>query len=71
MNVRMKRDYTYDLEGGKGVKRTLPAGWVGEVDDKIGEKAVKAKAAVNTDAEAEGDSADAKKKAPASSEAKK
>lgn len=71
MNVRMKRDYTYDLEGEKGVKHTLPAGWVGEVDDEIGEAAVKAKAAINTDAEAEGDSADAKKKAPASSEAKK
>ena len=40
MNVRMKRDYTYDLEGEKGVKRTLPVGWVGEVDDEIGEEAV-------------------------------
>lgn len=71
MNVRMKRDYTYDLEGGKGVKHTLPAGWVGEVDDKIGEAAVKAKAAINTEAEAEGDGADAKKRAPANTEAKK
>jgi len=49
MNVRMKRAYTYDVAGGKGVKRTLPAGWVGEVDDKIGEAAIEAGAAVNTE----------------------
>lgn len=51
MNVRMKRPFTYDVDGGKGVKRTLPAGWVGEVDDEIGMAAVKAGAAVDIEAE--------------------
>lgn len=62
MNVRMKRAYTYDVDGGKGVKRTLPAGWVGEVDDKIGEAAIEAGAAFNTE---EGRDASGKAEKPA------
>lgn len=52
MNIRMKRDFPYPVEGKKGVRRTLPAGWVGEVDDKIGDAAVKAGAGIDTDKEA-------------------
>ena len=46
MFIRMKRDFPYPVEGQKGVTRTLPAGWSGEVDDVIGKAAVKAGSAV-------------------------
>ena len=46
MFIRMKRDFAYPVEGQKGVTRTLPAGWSGEVDDVIGKAAVKAGLAV-------------------------
>jgi len=46
MFIRMKRDFPYPVEGQKGVTRTLPAAWSGEVDDVIGKAAVKAGAAV-------------------------
>lgn len=52
MNIRMKRDFPYPVEGKKGVRRTLPAGWVGEVEDDVGAAAVKAGAGVDTDKEA-------------------
>ena len=52
MNIRMKRDFPYPVEGKKGVRRTLPAGWVGEVEDHVGAAAVKAGAGVDTDNEA-------------------
>lgn len=52
MNIRMKRDFPYDVKGRKGVRRILPAGWVGEVEDDVGEAAVKAGAGVDTDKEA-------------------
>ncbi len=48
MFVRMNREHTYDVADQPGVTRTLPAGWVGEVDDEVGEAAVKAGAAENT-----------------------
>ena len=51
MNIRMKRDFPYPVEGRKGVRRILPAGWVGEIDDKIGQAAVDAGAGIDTDAE--------------------
>lgn len=41
MFIRMKRDFAYPVEGQKGVTRTLPAGWSGEVDDVVGRAAVK------------------------------
>lgn len=46
MFIRMKRDFAYPVEGQKGVTRTLPAGWSGEVDDVVGKAAVKAGSAV-------------------------
>lgn len=46
MFIRMKRDFPYPVEGQKGVTRTLPASWSGEVDDVVGKAAVKAGAAV-------------------------
>lgn len=52
MNIRMKRDFPYPVEGKKGVRRTLPAGWVGEVEDEVGAAAVKAGAGFDTDKEA-------------------
>ena len=67
MNIRMKRAYTYKVEGKGGVTRTLPAGWVGEVDDKVGEAAVKAGAGIDTDKEAgEPEKAEKPKPAPKS-----
>lgn len=48
MHIRMDRAFTYDVEGQPGVYRTLPAGWVGEVDDEIGKAAVDDGAAVDT-----------------------
>lgn len=48
MNVRMVRAFTYDVEGQDGVTRTLPAGWVGDIEDEIGQAAVKDGSAVDT-----------------------
>lgn len=46
MFVRMKRDYPYPVDGQKGVTRTLPAGWSGEVDEALGKAVMKAGAGV-------------------------
>lgn len=48
MNVRMDRAFTYDVKDQPGVTRTLPAGWVGDVEDEIGEAAVEDGSAVDT-----------------------
>lgn len=52
MNIRMKRDFSYPVPGDKGIRRTLPAGWVGEVEDEVGAAAVEAGAGIDTDEEA-------------------
>ncbi|WP_374322835.1 hypothetical protein [Brevundimonas sp.] len=52
MNIRMKRDFSYPVPGNKGIRRTLPAGWVGEVEDEVGAAAVEAGAGIDTDEEA-------------------
>lgn len=49
MHIRMERAFSYDVKDQPGVFRTLPAGWVGEVDDDIGAAAVKDGAAVDTE----------------------
>lgn len=48
MNVRMDRAFTYDVKDQPGVTRTLPAGWVGDVEDEIGKAAVKDGSAIDT-----------------------
>ena len=53
MYVRMDREHTYPVDGEPGVTRTLPAGWVGDVDDEVGGAAVEAGAAFDMTPKAE------------------
>lgn len=48
MYVRMDRAFTYDVKDQPGVTRTLPAGWVGDVEDEIGDAVVKDGAGIDT-----------------------
>ena len=38
MYVRMRRTFAYDQ--GNGTRRTIPAGWAGNLEDKIAQRAV-------------------------------
>lgn len=53
MYVRMDREHTYPVADQPGVTRTLPAGWVGDVDDDVGAKAVEVGAAFDMTPKAE------------------
>lgn len=48
MHIRMTRNFDYDVAARPGVFRTLPAGWVGEVEDEVGAAAIEAGAAEDT-----------------------
>lgn len=38
MFVRMRRTFAYDRED--GLRRTIPAGWAGDLDDEIAQRAI-------------------------------